>query len=237
MALHLAADEEDYRCEGDNTSVHIATDSLTSIYQIHRMLARPQDMTEHRHHTLLKAITELIAASKAGVVHIWKVKSHTGIVGNEIADTLAVAVSKDQTTSLSYNISEFNCECQQSNNREDMYWLYKEEERPPPPPNKAAAGGGREHAPPPTPDLIPVPLPNMAESLKAQIHDHCKLGQSNQQSVYFSSWQRMHRQIHHKHSHLFLTSSTVKPRLRKLVLQYRYGHLPTNKLLKRYRQV
>jgi hypothetical protein len=36
---------------------------------------------------------------------------------------------------------------------------------------------------------------------------------------------------------MFMTSSKVTPAQRKRVLQYRYGLLPTNKLLYRYKRV
>jgi hypothetical protein len=36
---------------------------------------------------------------------------------------------------------------------------------------------------------------------------------------------------------MFMTSSKVTPTQRKRVLQYRYGLLPTNKLLYRYKKV
>jgi ribonuclease HI len=81
-------------CENTgDTEVHIATDSLASIFQVHRATTRPQDMREHRHLTLIQDIISLITDS-IYTVHFRKVKRHIGIVGNEIADVTAVAVSK-----------------------------------------------------------------------------------------------------------------------------------------------
>lgn len=42
--------------------------------------------------------------------------------------------------------------------------------------------------------------------------------------------------INHKYSHTFMTSSLIKGYQRKLAIQYRYGLLPTYKLLKRYKK-
>ena len=76
----------------------------------------------------------------------------------------------------------------------------------------------------------------MKDSLKARIHSICHLGQSNTNTVYHASWTDMVKKIDHRYSHLFMTSTTVKSYVRKLVLQYRYGLLPTYKLLKRYKK-
>jgi hypothetical protein len=77
----------------------------------------------------------------------------------------------------------------------------------------------------------------MAESLNAIMHRRRKTGMSDTSTTYYSlSWQSKLNTIDEAHSHLFMTSSTVTPRQRKRVLQYRYGLLPTNKLLYRYNQ-
>jgi ribonuclease HI len=70
---------------------HIATDSLTTLYQVRKMNRSPQHMTEHRHLKLHKALAGYKQAAGA-CVHIYKVKSHIGIIGNEIADELATSV-------------------------------------------------------------------------------------------------------------------------------------------------
>ena len=62
---------------GENQDINIATDSLTSMYQIHRMITHPQDMQEHRHHHLLTDIVHKLRTSQA-TLHLWKVTSHTG---------------------------------------------------------------------------------------------------------------------------------------------------------------
>jgi ribonuclease HI len=218
--------------ESGSTDVHIATGSLTSMYQIKKIINRPQDMREHRHLKLLQHIVQTITDSICQV-HIWKVKSHVGIVGNERADETAVEVSNGLTAADHEDYQEYKDE---SNNRDDMYWLYTEAETTP---NKAAealaatAAAAGEDAD--QPDITFVPEPNLKESLKARIHSICHLGQSNTKTIYHASWTAMENKIDHRYSHVFMTSTTVKSYVRKLVLQYRYGLLPTYKLLKRYK--
>jgi hypothetical protein len=222
--------------------VNIATDSLASIYQVKRATTCPQDMREHRHIALINSILQSITNDSTCTVHLWKVKSHIGIVGNEIADETAVAVAGGDITEKEPGETEFETCAQPSNDRKNMYWLYTAEGTDPQ--SSGPADGGpptgqpqpREGQGPPAPAVIFVPEPNMAEALKTRIHALRKLGQSNQQSVYFSSWESMDSDIDHRYSHLFMTSTKVNSHLRKLVLQYRYGLLPTFKLLKRYKK-
>lgn len=49
--------------------------------------------------------------------------------------------------------------------------------------------------------------------------------------IYASSWLKVAGQLHHPTSHAFITSSKVNHYTRKLVLQYRWGLLPTNGFL------
>jgi len=97
-------------------SLHIATDSLGSIYGISKMLNRPQDVREHRHLALLKSIAHGIQEAP-GTLHLWKVTSHTGQVGNETADRTAVAVATGEAEAA------LQCETP-SNNRSAMNWAY-----------------------------------------------------------------------------------------------------------------
>ena len=74
-------------------AIAIATDSLTSMYQIRKQLLRPQEHEDHKHQNLLRAITTLIRDSKQPI-NIYKVPAHCGIIGNEHADETAKAAAK-----------------------------------------------------------------------------------------------------------------------------------------------
>jgi ribonuclease HI len=194
--------------------IHIATDSLSSIYAIQKVISRPQDLQEHRHLQLLQDICKTIASLKGTArVHIWKVKSHTGILGNERADRAAVAVARgefnpdDDHTETLTNVP--------SNNRSHMYW-----------PHTAATRIVKGQ-----PQETFAPLPNLDDALKRVAHPLLKLGQSNRDSLYWQKWQAAKNLIAHEFSHAFLGNSKVPFKTKKLVLQYRWGLLPTQRWL------
>lgn len=195
--------------------VHIATDSQTSMYQIHKMVTHPQDMREHRHHSLLTDIVHRLHESEASL-HLWKVTSHAGIYGNEMADYMAVGVATQQQEPM---VVEAEL---QSISRHTCFWPWSIEEV------VTTNATTREHT--------PIAIANLAETLKTVAKRDCTLGEAKTSSVYYQAWAQQDRHIKHKNSHLFMTSSTVQHRRRKLILQYRWGLLPTNKLLHRYKK-
>ena len=209
-------------------TINIATDSLTSLYQIDRYLQRPQDMREHRHANLLSAIITDVnnAPVTMPVIHLWKVKSHIGIVGNEFADRVAVAVAAGRTQTLGRDVHLQTVETVNydtpSNNRALMYWPHVERRLS----NTATADTA----------AMLTPLPNLAESLKKHMHAQHKLGSANKESIYVKAWQGISARLDVKFSHLFTTSTKVKEPERKRATQCRWGQLPTNKNLHRWKK-
>jgi ribonuclease HI len=66
----------------------IATDSLSSLFQIRRAVHDPMSLRLHQHRRLLAAISDRIRQAPTPV-HLLKVKAHSGVIGNERADALA----------------------------------------------------------------------------------------------------------------------------------------------------
>ncbi len=71
--------------------VTIFTDCLTAMYNIMSMLETPQKFVGHKHDRLLRqTVQTLRCATHAGRrITIRKVRAHAGVVGNEMADTIA----------------------------------------------------------------------------------------------------------------------------------------------------
>lgn len=192
-------------------TLHIATDSLASMYGIAKMITRPQDLREHRHRLVLESLAQKVK-DFPGTIHLWKVKSHTGVVGNEKADRLAVKVATGET-----DAGECHLYTTPSNDREKIYWPHLKQET-----EKDGV-------------LITkiTPLPDIQDTLKQQAHTHNKYGSAPKEGIYAQAWLNIDDQTHHASSHGFMTSRKVDPRTRKQVLQYRWGLLPTQRYLKK----
>ncbi|KAK3262048.1 hypothetical protein CYMTET_29078 [Cymbomonas tetramitiformis] len=88
LAIHAALRARERTTPGE---IAICTDSLCSMYQILNMLSRPHTMECHRHRDLLEDILSLVEQhnSQGTKVSLRKVKSHTGVKGNDKADEAA----------------------------------------------------------------------------------------------------------------------------------------------------
>ena len=164
---------------------HIATDSLAALFQIHKIITKPQDIRLgfHRHAALLQQIAQSIA-SNGRKIHLYKVKSHIGIPGNERADEIATSVAKgtrkpDEVIATS------------SNTRPSMAWPHHPEVLEP----------GKEVPSP------PVPVKDIA-SLQKMAHRCHKLGSSNTATICFAATQAIAHDVE-KVSHAFMTSTVV----------------------------
>jgi ribonuclease HI len=71
-----------------NEHTHIATDSADALWQIRKSILYPQRMKQLKHAKLLETIILQIKLSK-NTIHVFKVKAHAGILGNEEAGAIA----------------------------------------------------------------------------------------------------------------------------------------------------
>ena len=72
-----------------NRPLHIASDSLTSLQQLHTTLHRTDSALSHQHFQMLTDIIHFALHVRTAPCIIQKVRAHVGIPGNEAADCLA----------------------------------------------------------------------------------------------------------------------------------------------------
>ena len=142
----------------------IATDSASSLFQTRKQLLNPMAVLHHLHMELLKDIVNLIQSSLSPVT-IYKVKSHSGKIGNEGADHLAnkAAVNQVSDVSLPPATDPFY----------DLFWLSV--------PNKVGS-----HA-----EELQV-LTNLQDKLKHHMHAHHYLGEANTDTMLYKLWQKLY---------------------------------------------
>ena len=87
------------RLEANSPRLLIATDSLSSMFLIRKMLLHPHRIAAHKHSCLLEEIcTSFRARISAGfTTDIRKVRAHTNIQGNERAEAAAKVASSGAT--------------------------------------------------------------------------------------------------------------------------------------------
>ena len=141
----------------------IATDSAFAMQSINQHLQNPKAHRYHKHKNLFHAITKqlLMRAEKQQHTSIVKVKSHIQIMGNEMADALAVEACEQWDVDMcEEHIEPF----------EDMIWVTK---------SLYDENGEVNGAP---------YLSDLEDALKTSIHCNKHLGQSNRDTIYFRAW-------------------------------------------------
>jgi ribonuclease HI len=79
--------------EFSNEPAHIFTDSLNSLYLINTQIKHPIQQNNHPDKTILASIVNMLK-NRTATTHLYKVRAHTNIKGNEEADKLAKERSK-----------------------------------------------------------------------------------------------------------------------------------------------
>ena len=201
----------------------IATDSLSSMYQIKKMLRRPQDLLNHQHCELIKEIvTEIVNRGLRTTLHKLdlKVKGHASIIGNERADAIAKAAATGDTSDYE--------ECEKyespSNNRLTQYWPHKTQWN-----NRWSRTNNGQRT------LIDRfkrvnPLTDLHDSVRHYCHQKSRFGMANRATCYFEAFKRIEERLDLPASNEYMTSGKIKYAERKTALRYRYGTMWTRKM-------
>ena len=181
-------------------SDNILTDSAAAIHLIRQAVDRPHLIADHLHGPLLLAIVEKIG-QKPNITHIRKVKSHLGIVGNEMADICANKAARGESNTPAVTVG--------SEPFKDRHW---------PATCKTLADQTTTYS----------PLPNIKQALKKSCRIY-RLGNADLAGIYASSWAAIAPETDGVISNTFLTHTSVDPLARRDTLRYRSGGLDTNK--------
>ena len=198
----------------NNQDETIATDSKCSMDKIAKHLQNPALTTNDCHQPMLQAIVTLLAnRARAGLsTTLMKVKSHIGIKGSEMADQLANTAAQQVATEgqLDIDVSSKYLE-----NFEHKYWPKQKVK------HQAYNGETTE---------LWQHVRDLKDSLMGAIHIKMRLGQSNQDSVWFKAWADVFEHTEPKYTNAFWEMPQITASMTTNLLKTRQGNLWTMKL-------
>ena len=148
-------------------------------------------MRNHLHAELIESIAGIIEQSPRPI-HFFKVKAHSGVIGNEGADACARTAALMNTTdiSLPYAKDPFY----------NSHWLaYR-------PSNTHADNLQRCNS------AQPLYLTNLKDKLKAHMHNKHKLGSAITSGCYYTSWQGLNNTLQSTTPDTHANTGSCKPR-------------------------
>jgi ribonuclease HI len=207
--------------ETDKTA--ICTDSLVNMLLIRMAVNRPQALRYNLHNKLMEEVVKALD-KRDTPLDIYKVASHIGVIGNEMADTGArLAASGKYDLTITDGADPYR----------EVY--YPRAQIPVPTQTQAqAAAEGEAQPPEEQPKTRETTPANLGKALKRLSHAVHRLGKANLDTIYGQAWARVVSKTDGQTSNLFVNNTSITSREKKLTRQYRYGGLPTQTLLFRY---
>ena len=199
----------------------VATDSAAVMYQLRNMIMRPMTMQRHRNKRMLEAIIEA-AMQRDGPVHIYKVKAHTGVHGNEHADEAAKRAAQLLGEGGGGNGRLLTCQVTPDPPCSQLLWPVHTRD--------SDANNGSEQS---APDWVAT----LSAPLKTALHGKHRLGHSNVDSLYYRLWEQVVPLADGKISNAYLGDATIKPLARRYTFQARCGELNTANARAKWRLV
>ena len=215
IALHAALTA--YPADQDLT---IYTDSLCSIQNIKKMMDKPDMMRESNHKAVVEQLVQTLAqrAMAGGHTYLQKVRSHTGIYGNDEADRLAKEATDPQMP-IDTHVTHGEIA------HEGMAW---------PSIKEATQGEGPACGAPP-PAYQWRQAANLTADIKNKAPPSYKMGYANTDGTYATIWKRALPQLHKPSSSRYWHDPNTTWSQRINILKLRWGKFWNKKLAHRYR--
>jgi ribonuclease HI len=208
VAIHQALTHIEY-----TTDLTLHTDSLCSLQLIKKMIHDPTTASRSIHSELLKSIQDHLIQRILQGAHttLCKVRSHTGIYGNDQADILAKqAAEHPNHTRYTDNTGEIP--------RHNMYW-------PTVQPPRTPTGETPPH----------ILAPNLTQGISSNLPTSCHIGQHPLKGIYATTWaENTPHQLPHS-SNKFWTSTKIQHKTKFHILKARWGRLWNRKLAYRWK--
>eukprot|EP00798_Chlamydomonas_sp_ICE-L_P014832 gene14832-biopygen23857 len=201
--IHSEIDEE----------LTIYSDSLCSLQLINLHIYHPSRTRENKHRDLLQdiAIHIINKQNAAATTRLLKVRSHSGIIGNDEADTLA----KEATTG--YNV--IGPVKTGEHAHLNMHWPSVQ------PPKSINGDQPPRH-----------PANNLTKGIKANLPTPLHTGHANTTGIYASMWEQANPFLLPQASNRFWQSTDMKWWQKVQIHKARWGRLWTRKLAYRYKR-
>ena len=205
-------------CQGDRDEI-IATDSKCSMDKVVKHIRNPTLTENDCHQPMLQAIVQLLVGrAKADLkTTLMKVKSHTGIKGNEMADQLANTAADHAATDQPVEQYDMDVSHEHIEDFEDKYW----------PSHKVAECKSNREA-----NTRYQKVRDLKDSLKFVIHRKLRLGQRNQESVYFTARKEVYQHIDPEYSNAFWNVPGITIAMITSILKTKQGNTWNKKLAK-----
>jgi hypothetical protein len=182
---------------------------MAILQEISKAVRDPNHFADHKHRGLLWRILLLLLEMELPLV-MYKVKSHVGIVGNELADIAAKMGLDSEHARLVTDGAEPHLE------DTNPYWLKYQ-----------PTGKGEDT------ELRPQIVGDLKEQLSRICYAELKLGRANQEAIYYQTMQQALPDMLLDISNKWRTSQTVPPAARRTAMAYHNGTLYNQSMAKR----
>jgi ribonuclease HI len=184
---------------GTHEHLGVATDSAAAIHLISKVVREPHHFYMHKHRGILWRIMSEIK-DRTVPLHIYKVKSHSGIVGNELAD---IAARRGAVLEGKEMVEEGATPHLED---EFPYWMRYT-------PTGEDTG------------LAPQVVGDFGRQLAKLCHEECRLGGANLESKYYQAMKGAEPGILLDVSNRWRAAQDVPPARRRIAMAYHSGML------------